>query len=149
MPSTPVSNLSNNIGSPPGSSPTTPLAPGVQQRLLLKQTAIDTWSLKEQLGLASAVLRSGDQNWVSVSRQMKPFSEDGRPSDWFSQKNCALQYNLLLNKVDTPRRKRGEKASIGNVQLFVKLIFILYARWRFKIVCLQTKITSLAIRKQI
>ena len=25
--------------------------------------------------------------------------------------------------------------TIGNVQLFVKLIFILYARWRFKIVC--------------
>merc|ERR1719414_1381173 len=46
---------------------------------------------------------------------MKPFSEDGRPSDWFSQKNCALQYNLLLNKVDTPRRKRGEKASIESV----------------------------------
>ena len=113
MPSTPVSSLSHSIASPPSAgSPSTPLAPGVQQRLLLKQTAIDTWSLKEQLGLASAVLRSGDQNWVSVSRQMKPFSEDGRPSDWFSQKNCALQYNLLLNKVDTPRRKRGEKSSV-------------------------------------
>ena len=31
-----------------------------------------------------------------------------------------------------------ESLSIGNVQLFVKLTFILYARWRFKIVCLQT-----------
>ncbi len=29
---------------------------------------------------------------------MKPFSDEGRPSDWFSQKNCALQYNLLLGK---------------------------------------------------
>ncbi len=76
---------------------------------MLKQTPIDVWSLREQLGLASAVLRSGDQNWVSVSRQMKPFSEEGRPHDWFSQKNCALQYNLLLEKVDTPRRKRGDK----------------------------------------
>ena len=38
---------------------------------------------------------------------------------------------------------------IGNVQLFVNLIFILYARWRFKIVCLQTKLASLAIRKKI
>jgi bromodomain-containing protein 8 len=139
MATTPVSSPSGisfgNAGSTPGSqvgSPTTPLAPGVQQRLLLKQTAIDTWSLREQLGLASAVQRSGDQvnknaikaplqlcslmmsfpfqNWVSVSRQMKPFSEDGRPADWFSQKNCALQYNLLLGKVDTPRRKRGERA---------------------------------------
>ena len=100
--------MTNNLGSP--TTPSTPLAPGVQQRLSLKQTAIDTWSMKEQLGLASAVLRSGDQNWVSVSRQMKPFSQDGRPQDWFSQKNCALQYKLLLDKVDTPRRKRGEKA---------------------------------------
>ena len=34
------------------------------------------------------------------------------------------------------------KETIGNVQLFVNLIFILYARWRFKIVCLQTKLAS-------
>ena len=108
IPTTPTISMTNNLGSP--TTPSTPLAPGVQQRLSLKQTAIDTWSMKEQLGLASAVLRSGDQNWVSVSRQMKPFSQDGRPQDWFSQKNCALQYKLLLDKVDTPRRKRGEKA---------------------------------------
>ena len=37
---------------------------------------------------------------------------------------------------------------IGNVQVFVNLSFILYARWRFKIVCLQTKLASLAIRKK-
>ena len=30
---------------------------GVQQRLKLKQTPIDTWSLREHLILASAVLR--------------------------------------------------------------------------------------------
>ena len=79
---------------------------GVQQRLKLKQTPIDTWSLKEHLTLASAVLkwvsffnlssrnqlssiirltdfvRNGDQNWVSVSRTMKQLGEGGRPSDW-------------------------------------------------------------------
>ena len=38
--------------------------------------------------------------------------------------------------------------SIGNVQLFVNLTFILYARWRIKTVCLQTKLASLAIRKK-
>ena len=41
---------------------------GVQQRLNLKRTPIDTWSLREQLTLASSVLKSGDQNWVTVSR---------------------------------------------------------------------------------
>ena len=38
---------------------------------------------------------------------------------------------------------------IGNVQLFVNLIFILYTRCRFKIVCLQTKLASLTIRKYL
>ena len=33
--------MTNSLGSP--MTPTTPLAPGVQQRLTLKQTAIDTW----------------------------------------------------------------------------------------------------------
>ena len=97
---------------PSSSSSTTTTPAGAQHRLMLKQTPIDVWSLREQLGLASAVLRSGDQNWVSVSRQMKPFSEEGRPQDWFSQKNCALQYNLLLEKVDTPRRKRTDKSEV-------------------------------------
>ena len=94
--------LGSHITTTPGSSvhsvPSSPATP-IQHRLMLKTHAIDTWSLREQLGLASAVLRSGDQNWVSVSRQMKPFAEEGRPSDWFSQKNCALQYKLLLEKV--------------------------------------------------
>ena len=44
---------------------------------------------------------------------------------------------------------RDNGIAIGNVQLFVNLIFILYARWRFKIICLQTKLASLAIRKKI
>ena len=80
------------------------------------------------------MIRNGDQNWVSVSRTMKQLGEGGRPSDWykhlvlqehvfsllsclvlislnvrFKDKNCALQYNLLLEKADIPTRKRGEK----------------------------------------
>jgi len=94
---------------------------GVQQRLKLKQTQIDTWSVREQLSLASAVLRSGDQNWVSVSRTMKQCGEPGRPGDWFSQKNCALQYNLLQDKFQIKRPKRGEKTEAGEspVELMV------------------------------
>ena len=38
--------------------------------------------------------------------------------------------------------------SIGNVEIFVNAIFILHARWRFKIVCLHTKHASLEIRKK-
>ncbi|PSN47523.1 hypothetical protein C0J52_02243 [Blattella germanica] len=78
----------------------------VQERLKLKRVPIDTWSVKEKLCLASAVLRSGDQNWMSVSRALRLFGEPGRPADWFSQKSCALQYGNLLENVDTPKRKK-------------------------------------------
>lgn len=78
----------------------------VQERLQIKREPIDKWSVREQLCLASAVLRSGDQNWMSVSRIMKPFGEPNRPSDWFHQKNCAAQYGMLLTTVETPKRKK-------------------------------------------
>ena len=97
-----------------------------QQRLKLKQTPIDSWSLKEQLTLALAVLRTGDQNWVSVSRTMKQFNEPGRPVDWYSQKNCALQYNLIMENGDIPKRKRGEKFDLSQVFMFL----IICVLWR-------------------
>ena len=184
---------------------------GVQQRLKLKQTPIDTWSLKEHLTLASAVLKwvsffnlSSRNQLSSIIRQYESkqredwfcqerrpelgvgVSDDeaawgGRTTQWlvtdsnedasfcfllsliflllslisfcwpsysfviphilfchpsypfcypsysfchpsysllsslisfsrFKDKNCALQYNLLLEKADIPTRKRGEKA---------------------------------------
>nr|XP_046149473.1 bromodomain-containing protein 8-like [Oncorhynchus gorbuscha] len=72
----------------------------------------EPWSLREKLCLASSVMRSGDQNWVSVSRAIKPFSEQGRPPDWFSQKHCASQYSELLETTEAPKRKRGEKGEV-------------------------------------
>ncbi|XP_069700176.1 bromodomain-containing protein 8 isoform X3 [Periplaneta americana] len=89
----------------------------VQERLKLKRVPIDTWSTKEKLCLASAVLRSGDQNWMSVSRALRLFGEPGRPIDWFSQKSCALQYGNLLENVDTPKRKkRTDKSGSEHVE---------------------------------
>ncbi|XP_051169516.1 bromodomain-containing protein 8-like [Leptopilina boulardi] len=80
-----------------------------QERLKLKRPC-EVWSVKEQLCLASSVLKSGDQNWMSVSRSLKPFLEKDtqRPVDWFSQKACALQYAQLLENADTPKRKKRE-----------------------------------------
>ena len=43
---------------------------------------------------------------VSVSRAVKPLVDDVRPADYFSQKNCALQYSAMLDKAGTPKRKR-------------------------------------------
>lgn len=78
----------------------------IQERLQRKREPLDKWSTREQLCLASAVVRSGDQNWMSVSRALKPFGEPNRPSDWFNQKNCAAQYGALLENVETPKRKK-------------------------------------------
>lgn len=89
----------------------------VQERLKLKRVPMDSWSVKEKLALASAVLRSGDQNWMSVSRALRLFGEAGRPTDWFSQKSCALQYGNLLENVDTPKRKkRTDKSGSEHVE---------------------------------
>ncbi|XP_076129925.1 bromodomain-containing protein 8 isoform X5 [Alosa pseudoharengus] len=72
----------------------------------------EPWSVREKLCLASSVMKSGDQNWVSVSRAIRPFAEPGRPPDWFSQKHCASQYSELLETTEAPKRKRGEKGEV-------------------------------------
>ncbi|KAK8406583.1 hypothetical protein O3P69_007296 [Scylla paramamosain] len=90
------------------------MASSIQERLKLKQYQVDTWTTREQLCLASAVMRSGDQNWVAVRRNIKMLTnETSRPPDWYSTKNCALQYARLLERVDTPKRKR-ERGDGGN-----------------------------------
>ncbi|XP_028158476.1 bromodomain-containing protein 8 isoform X2 [Ostrinia furnacalis] len=78
----------------------------IQERLQLKRVPLDTWNIREQLCLASAVLRSGDQNWMSVSRALKTVGEPNRPPDWYSQKSCAAQYGAMLEHVETPKRKK-------------------------------------------
>ncbi|XP_028816716.1 bromodomain-containing protein 8-like, partial [Denticeps clupeoides] len=85
---------------------------GVGKHKLLSLGPTEPWSVREKLCLASSVMRSGDQNWVSVSRAIKPFSEPGRPPDWFSQKHCASQYSALLETTEAPKRKRGERGEV-------------------------------------
>ncbi|XP_071560017.1 uncharacterized protein Brd8 isoform X3 [Temnothorax nylanderi] len=83
----------------------------------------DTWTTREQLCLASSVLKSGDQNWMSVSRSLKPFveKEPVRPADWFSQKSCAIQYACLLENADTPKRKKRESGETTSESIVRKL----------------------------
>ncbi|XP_039632346.1 bromodomain-containing protein 8 isoform X1 [Polypterus senegalus] len=88
------------------------MAAGIGKHKLMNLGPTEPWSIKEKLCLASSVMRSGDQNWVSVSRAIKPFAEAGRPPDWFSQKHCASQYSELLETTETPKRKRGEKGEV-------------------------------------
>lgn len=87
---------------------------------------IDEWSIKEKLALASQVQRCGDQNWFSVSRTLRAVLGDTRPDEgrekvvivdekgvesekavtsWFEKKNCARQYQDLLEKVQENKPK--------------------------------------------
>ncbi|EMP30929.1 Bromodomain-containing protein 8 [Chelonia mydas] len=97
-------------GGDPPQHPELSLLPA--EHKLLGAGPTEPWSVREKLCLASSVMRSGDQNWVSVSRAIKPFAEPGRPPDWFSQKHCASQYSELLETTETPKRKRGEKGEV-------------------------------------
>ena len=54
------------------------------------------------------------QGFVSVSRQIKQYFKDNklkfeRPADFYSQKNCAIQYNVMISEAEkgAPRKKRG------------------------------------------
>lgn len=101
------------------------MATSLQERLKLKQYQVDTWTTREQLCLASAVLRSGDQNWVAVRRNIKMLTtENSRPNDWYSTKNCALQYAKLLECVDTPKRKRerGDSSNETPGEIVTKML---------------------------
>ncbi|KAH8279001.1 hypothetical protein KR018_012245 [Drosophila ironensis] len=115
------------------------MSAGVQERLQLSRIPLDTWTKREQLCLASAVSCSGDQNWITVSRTLKAVCGNGngsgsgngagsgngngngsnqnqnhRPADWYSQKNCAVQYGHLLESVEaTKRKKRSSESSAG------------------------------------
>ncbi|TNM99071.1 bromodomain-containing protein 8 isoform X1 [Takifugu flavidus] len=88
------------------------MASAIGKHKIMNVGPTEPWSVREKLCLASSVMRSGDQNWVSVSRAIKPFSESGRPPDWFSQKHCASQYSELLEATEAPKRKRGEKGEV-------------------------------------
>ncbi|XP_061904567.1 bromodomain-containing protein 8-like isoform X1 [Entelurus aequoreus] len=88
------------------------MANGVGKHKLLVIGPTEPWSVREKLCLATSVMKSGDQNWVSVSRAIKPFAEPGRPPDWFSQKHCASKYSELLENTDAPKRKRGERGEV-------------------------------------
>jgi len=84
----------------------------------MKRVQLEPWNTFDKLCLASAVHRSGDQNWTAISRTAKHIFEENskfigdekRHAEWFSIKQCAAHYEFLLKNVVGPRRKkRSEK----------------------------------------
>lgn len=88
----------------------------------MSDETFNAWSTKEKFILACCVSRSGDQNWLSVSRTIKLINEacgdtDNRSPDWYAQKNCAIKYNELLNTASSIKRKsRGASSESVNIE---------------------------------
>jgi len=80
---------------------------------------LDIWSTREKLCLASAVYKIGDQNWLSVSRAIKPYADSNRPPEWFHQKNCVQQYYDMMEQLEhqQPKKKRGDKSDNDTASL--------------------------------
>ena len=100
----------------------------------------------------SVLLQSRSLNelhpFCSVSKQSPVFSDpkNRRETQIYGKNTIKTgESNLLLSPV---LRSLSGSPVFRDAPTFVNLIFILYARWRFKIVCLQTELASLAIHKK-
>ncbi|KAI9471799.1 MAG: hypothetical protein EXX96DRAFT_489868 [Benjaminiella poitrasii] len=66
------------------------------------------WTILEKLLLTQAVYKYGENMWFQVARVLKQHSliqqqEIQRPSDFYSQKNCSLQYYLLVENLEAEK----------------------------------------------
>ena len=82
----------------PGSDKATPPGPSTSSSSVSRLQAgpLEPWTIREKLCLASAVRHNGDQNWMTVSKSMRPFLDPHRPVERFAPKNAAMQYAHLL-----------------------------------------------------
>ncbi|ORZ22544.1 hypothetical protein BCR42DRAFT_406414 [Absidia repens] len=65
------------------------------------------WTILERLILAQAVNKYGDDDWIQVARTLKqhPLLQSSARPEAFNQKNCSLQYYLMLENMETERRQ--------------------------------------------
>ena len=60
-----------------------------------------------------------------MSRAIKPLVDtDGRPSDYFSQKNCAQQYSSMLDKAGTHKRKRSTAEGTSEAGVLQSILWL-------------------------
>ncbi|KAI7893707.1 uncharacterized protein EV154DRAFT_130821 [Mucor mucedo] len=63
------------------------------------------WTVLEKLLLSQAVYKYGEDNWFQIARNLKHHALLDRPSDYFNQKNCSLQYYLMVEEMDKHKRQ--------------------------------------------
>ncbi|KAI8987517.1 hypothetical protein BDF20DRAFT_813318 [Mycotypha africana] len=62
------------------------------------------WTVLEKLLLSQAVYKYGEDNWFQIARNLKHHALLDRPSDYFNQKNCSLQYYLMVEDLTKEKR---------------------------------------------
>ncbi|KAI7863214.1 hypothetical protein BDF14DRAFT_1734443 [Spinellus fusiger] len=63
------------------------------------------WTILEKLLLAQAVYKFGEDNWFQIARNLKHHAMLERQPEFFNQKNCSLQYYLLVEDLEAERRQ--------------------------------------------
>ncbi|KAI9355861.1 Bromodomain-containing protein [Pilaira anomala] len=58
------------------------------------------WTVLEKLLLVQAVYKYGEDNWFQIARNLKHHALLDRPSDYFNQKNCSIQYYLMVEEMN-------------------------------------------------
>ncbi|KAG2227294.1 hypothetical protein INT45_004249, partial [Circinella minor] len=89
-------------------------------------TTTAEWTVLEKLLLAQAVYKFGEDNWFQIARNLKQHSMLDRQPDFFNQKNCSLQYYLLIESLETEKRQAKANASAQDMPPVVKLAKQLY-----------------------
>ncbi|KAI9088025.1 hypothetical protein DFS34DRAFT_481208 [Phlyctochytrium arcticum] len=59
----------------------------------------DTWTVLENLILAQAVYKHGEDSWAQVAKVLRGHAALDRPMEFFTPKNCEKQYQALLSAV--------------------------------------------------
>ncbi|KAI7900471.1 uncharacterized protein BX663DRAFT_158061 [Cokeromyces recurvatus] len=66
--------------------------------------ATTEWTVLEKLLLSQAVYKYGEDNWFQIARNLKHHALLDRPADYFNQKNCSLQYYLMVEELSKEKR---------------------------------------------
>ncbi|KAI9279351.1 hypothetical protein BY458DRAFT_431858 [Sporodiniella umbellata] len=82
------------------------------------------WTVLEKLLLSQAVYKYGEDNWSQIARNLKHHALLDRPSDYFNQKNCSLQYYLMIEDMD--KEKRQQTFMMQDMPAVVRLARQLY-----------------------
>ncbi|XP_023318036.1 uncharacterized protein LOC106651407 isoform X2 [Trichogramma pretiosum] len=87
-----------------------------EQKEEIEQASRNQWSIRDQLCLASCVLKLDEQDWNSISQKIKSFVDKAnlKSSSCYSHEACEHQYNDLLQSINSKIKKKknyGESAS--------------------------------------